>query len=63
MRAILTGLGLLCLSVLSAQVKLPVLISDNMVLQRDKDLNIWGWASPGEKVTVKFNGKSYASYY
>jgi sialate O-acetylesterase len=60
MRAILTGLGLLCLSVLSAQVKLPVLISDHMVLQRDKDLNIWGWASAGEKVTVKFNGKSYS---
>lgn len=28
-----------------------------MVLQRDVVLNIWGWASPGEKVTVRFNGK------
>jgi sialate O-acetylesterase len=43
----------------SAQVKLPVLISDGMVLQRDSDLNIWGWAANGEKVTVSFNGKSY----
>ncbi|HYJ65761.1 MAG TPA: sialate O-acetylesterase, partial [Parafilimonas sp.] len=30
-----------------------------MILQRDIKINIWGWASKGEKVTVKFNGKSY----
>ncbi|GAB3528920.1 sialate O-acetylesterase [Pontibacter brevis] len=30
-----------------------------MVLQRDAKTNIWGWASPGEKVTVKFRGKTY----
>jgi sialate O-acetylesterase len=29
-----------------------------MVLQRDAPLKLWGWASPGEKVTVNFNGKS-----
>lgn len=40
-------------------IKLPVLISDGMVLQRDTRLNIWGWASAGEKVVVKFNKKSY----
>src|SRR4030043_1501488 len=40
-------------------VKLPVLISDGMVLQRDTKITIWGWASPGEKVTVKFLGKTY----
>ncbi|MBV9988670.1 MAG: sialate O-acetylesterase [Chitinophagaceae bacterium] len=61
MRAILCGLALLCFASLSAQVKLPVLISDNMVLQRDKDLTIWGWAANGEKVTVRFNGKSYST--
>lgn len=42
-----------------AQVKLPRLISDSMVLQRDDKINVWGWASKGEKVTVKFNGKTY----
>ena len=26
----------------------------NMVIQRDKPVNIWGWAAPGEKVTVLF---------
>ncbi|GAA4437449.1 sialate O-acetylesterase [Pontibacter saemangeumensis] len=30
-----------------------------MVLQRDAKTNVWGWAAPGEKVTVKFKGKSY----
>jgi sialate O-acetylesterase len=40
-----------------ADVKLPQLISDHMVLQRDIDLKIWGWASPNEKVNVDFNGK------
>ena len=35
-----------------AQVKLPEVLSDNMVLQRNSLVKIWGWASPGEKVNV-----------
>lgn len=42
----------------SAQVRLPRLVSDGMVLQRDAKINIWGWAPPGEKVTVSFRGKT-----
>lgn len=42
-------------------IRLPVLISDGMVLQRDIKLNIWGWGSPGEKVRVKFYGKTFNS--
>ena len=30
------------------------LFQTNMVLQRDKPVSIWGWADPGEKVTVSF---------
>lgn len=30
----------------------------NMVLQRDREISIWGWASPGEKVTVSFGGQT-----
>jgi len=30
-----------------------------MVLQRDAKINVWGWASGGEKVSVKFNNKTY----
>ena len=43
----------------NSQVKLPGLVSDGMVLQRDAKTNLWGWAAPGEKVTVSFRGKSY----
>ncbi len=35
-----------------ADVKLPSVISDNMVLQQGKQVSIWGWAEPGEKVVV-----------
>jgi sialate O-acetylesterase len=41
---------------LSGQVRLPKLISDGMVLQRNVPLKVWGWASPNEKITVTFNG-------
>lgn len=40
---------------ITAQLKLPSLVSDSMVLQRDQPLRIWGWARSGEKVTVAFN--------
>ena len=33
------------------------LFQSNMVLQRDKPVNLWGWAGPGEKVTVTLAGK------
>lgn len=42
-----------------ADVTLPKLVSDGMVLQRDAKVNIWGWADKGEKISVKFRGKSY----
>jgi sialate O-acetylesterase len=41
------------------EVRLPKLISDGMVLQRDTKVKIWGWATPDEKVTINFNGKKY----
>ena len=40
----------------SAEVTLPRLVSDRMVLQRDVPLTVWGWADPGECVTVRFRG-------
>ncbi|MBK1879737.1 sialate O-acetylesterase [Pelagicoccus mobilis] len=43
---------------LSAEVKLPSVFTDHMVLQRNVELPIWGSADPGEKVRVKFNGQS-----
>lgn len=40
----------------SADVKLPSIIGSHMVLQRGVECPIWGWADPGEKVTVSFAG-------
>ncbi|WP_418499288.1 sialate O-acetylesterase [Flagellimonas sp.] len=40
-----------------AQVTLPEIIRDSMVLQRNANITIWGWASAGEQVTATFNGK------
>jgi len=41
------------------QVRLPLLVSDGMVLQREMPVNIWGWANPGEKVKLNFNGRTF----
>ncbi len=54
--------GLLLLSITStAQVKLPQLVRDSMVLQRDMKINIWGWASPKEKIRIDFLKKKYTT--
>ena len=37
-----------------SQVVLPPFFNCNMVLQKGIDIPVWGWASPGEKVTVTF---------
>jgi sialate O-acetylesterase len=36
-----------------ADVKLPAVIADNMVIQQKTAVSIWGWAEPGERVTIK----------
>jgi sialate O-acetylesterase len=41
-------------AVLRADVKLPAIISDNMVLQQNINAPLWGWADEGEAVTVQF---------
>ena len=54
-----TLLILLSLFSISAHAKilLPQILSSNMVLQRDKPINIWGFASPDEKIEVNFAGQ------
>lgn len=44
-------------AVLTAAVKLPAVIGDHMVVQRDKPVAVWGWADKAEPVTVRFNGQ------
>lgn len=42
------------LSPVHAEVRLPKVISSQMVMQRGRPVPIWGWADPGEEVTVRF---------
>ena len=41
----------------AADVRLPNLFSDHMVLQCDKVIKVWGWAAPGENIKVLFAGR------
>jgi sialate O-acetylesterase len=50
----LFGFLLLNLS-LSAEVRLPKILGSHMVLQRNQEIKIWGWADKGEKIVVEFN--------
>jgi sialate O-acetylesterase len=54
------SLGLLSVfaDVLLGEVTMPAIFSDHMVLQRDVETPVWGWAAPGETVTVTFNAQS-----
>ena len=55
MNAKLTTITLLLLAFTSfatADVRLPKIFGDHMVLQRDRPISIWGWAEDGEQVSV-----------
>ncbi|MDB5296171.1 MAG: hypothetical protein JWO31_2154 [Phycisphaerales bacterium] len=41
-----------------ADVKLPAILSDSMVLQQKEPVPVWGWADKGEAVTVTFAGQT-----
>jgi sialate O-acetylesterase len=46
---------------LRAELKLPAIIGDGMVLQQQQANPIWGWDAPGTKVTVAFAGQTHAA--
>lgn len=49
-----------CLST-QAKVRMPKIFSDNMVLQRETLIPIWGWANAGEKISVSFNKQTIST--
>ncbi len=53
-------LPLACTSI-PAEVKLPAIISDHMILQQASRVPIWGKADPGEDITVAFQGQNLAA--
>ncbi|MFM7182224.1 MAG: sialate O-acetylesterase [Verrucomicrobiales bacterium] len=58
MKTWITLLALASAAQLPADVKLPSIFSDHMVLQREVEVPVWGWADAGEKVTVSFAGQT-----
>ena len=40
----------------AAEVRLPAVFGDHMVIQQEKPVSIWGWAGRGEEVTVLLAG-------
>lgn len=59
MKPVLTLLSLAALTVASrAELKLPAIIGDNMVLQQKQANPVWGWDAPGTAVTVTFAGQT-----
>ena len=40
---------------------MPAIFGSHMVLQRDQKDRVWGWAEPGEEVTVTINGQSHST--
>ena len=57
--SILFCLGLIIFNTVIAQVKLPQIVRDSMILQRNSKIKIWGWASPKEKIKISFVNKNY----
>lgn len=47
-----------------SNIRLPAILGSDMVLQRQSEVKLWGWASPGERVTVTYSwsGKTDTTY-
>src|ERR1035441_7577245 len=45
-----------------ADLKLAAIFGDNMVLQQQQRVPIWGWSTPGAAVTVRFSGQSKSTH-
>ena len=58
-QVVIIVVGLVAPQIGFGQIKLPRLVRDSMILQRDAKINIWGWAARNEKINIKFNKKSY----
>lgn len=54
------SMSILC-AIAAADIKLPAVVGDQMVLQQKTSVSVWGWADPGEKVTVKGSWQWFAA--
>ena len=53
---VVLAFGLALAPLLRAELKLPAVIGNHMVLQQKQANPIWGWDAPGTEVTVSFAG-------
>ena len=60
-RAVLGVLAVLASASARAEVTMPGVLADHMVLQRDRPVHVWGKADPGEQVRVSFRGHETTS--
>ena len=58
-RALAVAAGTLVLNCANAATLLHELFQDHVVLQRDRSINLWGQATPGEKLAVTFDGVNW----
>ena len=56
--SILSAMILAALNAFGA-VRIPSVLSDGMVLQRNRPITVWGWAESGESFEVAWNGNLY----
>ncbi|MEL6649744.1 MAG: sialate O-acetylesterase, partial [Bacteroidota bacterium] len=53
-------IALACLGIeLPAQLRMPQLFSDHMVLQRDHEIPLWGWAKGRDKIEIQIGAEIY----
>ncbi len=45
----------------AAEIRLPHLLSDHAVLQRERPIHVWGWATPGAHVSARFHKQTVAA--
>jgi len=53
--------GVVLASSAVAEIQMPVVFGNDMVLQRDLSVPVWGTAAPGERVTVSFAGQTQSA--
>ena len=55
---VLSATALVTVMPAAADVRLPKIFTDNMMLQRDQAVRVWGWADAGEAVSVTLAGRT-----
>lgn len=61
LRTTVLAVAVLFAAKVQADVKLPAIFTDNMVLQQGMNVPVWGWADEGEAVTVQFRDQRVAA--